>query len=256
MLRSVKEIIGYTMHAKDVEMGKVEDFYFDDQKWCVRYLVAKTGNWLNGRKVLIAPAAFEDKPDWGGKKFPLNLTKEQIKNSPDIDTDKPVSRQQEIDLSVYYNWPFYWRDNPLQAGSPVVTPEVVEVVAKEREKRASQQDPHLRSVREILNYEVETEAETADKRVGPVTDMVMDDCNWVLRYFAVDIGGWLPERAIILSPAWIKKVSWSDRKIYIELTKKTIKNSPPYDPSQPVNRAYEEILCDYYGRPKYWEEPG
>ena len=41
----------------DGEIGKVREFYFDDQHWAIRYLVADTENWLAGRQVLISPYA-------------------------------------------------------------------------------------------------------------------------------------------------------------------------------------------------------
>ena len=58
MLRSVKQLYGDKLAASDGEIGQVKDFYFDDQSWVVRYLVADTVSWLSGRKVLISPHAF------------------------------------------------------------------------------------------------------------------------------------------------------------------------------------------------------
>jgi hypothetical protein len=39
------------------------------------------------------------------KTLSVNLTQEKIKNSPDIETDKPVSEQQEELIRGYYSWP-------------------------------------------------------------------------------------------------------------------------------------------------------
>jgi hypothetical protein len=103
MKRSIKSLIGYTLHAADGEIGKVEEFYFDDQRWTIRYLIVRTGSWLLGRKVLISPQALGT-TDWDNRAFPTTLTKEQIRNSPDIDTDEPVSRQQEERLYAHYPW--------------------------------------------------------------------------------------------------------------------------------------------------------
>ena len=74
---------------------KYATHHFDDRQWVVRYLIVETGSWLASRKVLISPFAI-DHPDWTGKVLPVSITKEQVKNSPDIDTDKPVSRQNEV----------------------------------------------------------------------------------------------------------------------------------------------------------------
>ena len=86
MKRSVKSLLGYTMHATDGEIGTVEEFYFDDHTWTIRYLIVKTGSWLFGRKVLISPEALQT-TDWDMRQFPTNLSKEQIRNSPDIRMD-------------------------------------------------------------------------------------------------------------------------------------------------------------------------
>lgn len=107
MKRNIKSLIGFTIGATDGEIGKVTEFYFDDETWTIRYLIVETGSWLFGRKVLISPIALLT-PDWENKIFPINLTKEQIKNSPDIDTERPVSRQQELDMYAHYPWGTYW----------------------------------------------------------------------------------------------------------------------------------------------------
>lgn len=245
MLRSIKEIMGYTMKAKDGDIGKVSDFYFDDEKWTMRYMVADTGNWLTGRKVLISPAAFYDKPDWANREFPLVLNKDMIKNSPDVDTERPVSRQKELDLNVYYNWPLYWHANPIQPVVPTVAQEVIE---EERTRLAKEADSHLRSSREIFKYGIQAN----DGEIGHVADLIIDDENWAIRYFVVDTGSWLPGRKVLISPTWIKGVSWAESKVHVALLKDAIKESPSYNPAEPVNRTYEERLYDYYGRPKYW----
>ncbi len=107
MLRSTKDLQGYAIHATDGTIGHLKDFYFDDEMWIVRYLVVDTGKCLEGRKVLISPIAI-GQPNWEENVLPVTLTKEQVKNSPDIDTDKPVSRQHEIHYFGYYGYPFYW----------------------------------------------------------------------------------------------------------------------------------------------------
>ena len=107
MLRSINNLVGFTLGATDGEIGRVYSFLFDCGTWAVRYLVVDTGRWLPGRKVLISPKAL-DQPDWQDRIFRVHLTKEQIRDSPDIDTDKPVSRQREIELHQHYGWTPYW----------------------------------------------------------------------------------------------------------------------------------------------------
>jgi hypothetical protein len=107
MLRNVKDLRGYALRATDGVIGKVDDFYFDDEDWGIRYLVVETGTWLSGRKVLISPMSLGH-AGWMGRQLPVALTRRQVERSPDIDTRKPVSRQHEAEYSRYYGYPFYW----------------------------------------------------------------------------------------------------------------------------------------------------
>ena len=107
MLNKAKTLKGYTLDSLDGEIGKVKEFYFDDQHWTIRYLVADTGNWLTGRQVLISPYALVavNKEE---QHIAIDLTKKQIEDSPSLDSDKPVSRQFEEAYYGYYGWPMYW----------------------------------------------------------------------------------------------------------------------------------------------------
>ena len=107
MLRTMKDFEDYAIHATDGVIGHVKDFYFDDEAWVILYFVVETGGWLSSRKVLISPIAISH-PDWTDKVLPVSITKEQVKNSPDIDTDKPVSRQHEMRYLGYYDYSYYW----------------------------------------------------------------------------------------------------------------------------------------------------
>ena len=112
MLRSLKEVKGYKIRALDGELGSVRDLLFDDELWTIRYMVAATGPWLLGKRVLLGWPALET-PDWTSRLFPVNLTTEQVKESPSIDADAPVSRRREQELYVHYGWTPYWPAAPI-----------------------------------------------------------------------------------------------------------------------------------------------
>src|SRR4026207_33995 len=95
MLRSVNGLRGFTIGATDGDIGQVEAFYFDDTCFTIRHLVVCTGSWLSGRKVLVSPMALGD-IDWDNRGINAALTKAQVEKSPDIDTDRPVSREEEV----------------------------------------------------------------------------------------------------------------------------------------------------------------
>ena len=114
MLQSVNELKGQMIHASDGELGTVDQFLFDDESWTIRYLVVETSKLL-GRKVLISPISIVRKHKTDG--LTLSLTKDQIRNSPGIDTDKPVSRQHEAQYFNYYGYPYYWGGPGLWGGT-------------------------------------------------------------------------------------------------------------------------------------------
>ena len=107
MLRSLKELERYKVNATDGDLGSVANFLFDDEKWAIRYLVVKTGHFLEERRVLVSPISFR-KVDWAKGVFHLALTMDQIKGSPGLDADRPVSRQHERNYNDYYGYPYYW----------------------------------------------------------------------------------------------------------------------------------------------------
>jgi uncharacterized protein YrrD len=245
VLRSAAELKGWNIVATDGEIGEVYEFYFDDESWTIRYVVADVGSWLTGRRVLISPAAVSKiLPD--EKQIRVALTKEQVRNSPDVDTDKPFDRQQEINYLTYYGWPSYWGMSPAAAGAYA---DAVAAVASETISDTNGGgDPHLHRTREVTGYYIEAE----DGDIGHVEDFIFDDESWKIRYVKVDTANWLPGREVIISPQWIKSVDWFDSKLHIALTREGVRNSPEYHADQLINRDYETKLYEHYGRPKYW----
>lgn len=236
-LRSLDHLRGYRLDAADAKLGRVEDMLFLDSDWSIRYLVASTSA-LFGRRVLLFTGAFGT-PDWQTKTIPVKLTKEQIKSSPDVAFDKPVSQQSMVDLHRYYRWPVPWAAAP-EAGW---TMGAVRYDLSERKG-----DPHLRSAREVTGYSIQA----ADGPIGHVEDFIAETGNWAVRYAVIDTKNWLPGRKVLISPAWIDKVDWPNRSVHVGMTRKEIEKSPPFVPSEPINRAYEERLYDIYGRRAYW----
>lgn len=244
MKRSVNSLIGFTMGATDGEIGKVKEFYFDDETWTIRYLIVETGSWLFGRKVLISPIALLT-PDWENEIFPINLTKEQIKNSPDIDTEKPVSRQQEIEMYAHYPWGSYW-GNGFGAGTippPVSMYDVVLGGNENNINKKEQGDPHLRSTEKVTGYKINADY----GEIGNVEDFLIDDSSWKIDFIVVDTGNLLPGKKVLISPSWIKDINWDNSEVTINATVDSIKNSPEYDPSQSLTDEYAASLQKYYG---------
>jgi PRC-barrel domain len=87
VLHRAQKVIGAAIHAVDGEIGTVEDFYFEEDDWTVRYLLVDTGKWLSGKKVLLSPAAV--KGPWTMAEVPVTLTRDQVWQSPAFDGRHP-----------------------------------------------------------------------------------------------------------------------------------------------------------------------
>jgi len=262
MIRGLRDLFGAGLHATDGAIGKVHDFYFDDQEWKVRYLVADTGGWLTGRLVLISTAALGT-PDWAGRSFPVSLTRRQIEESPGTEEHLPVNRQMEEALARHYNWPTYWGGGLFAAGAAGLYPELVvgddapetppEARTRAEEAAAPAEDAadrRLRSLRDVAGYAIGA----TDGPVGKVEDALADDAAWSIRYFVVDTNKWLPSKEVLFSPGWTREVSWEDHCVYVDLTKEQIKAAPAYERDTEITREYEERLFAHYGRAPYWRE--
>lgn len=252
MLRAVEELKGSAIAASDGEIGKVVDFYFDDEKWTVRYLVADTGGWLTGRQVLISPVSIS-KLEWYAHKIDVDLTKEQVEKSPGIDEDRPVSRQHEADYFAYYNYPYYWTGPYIWGPAPLPRQAPTSPPAETQSREALEMihagdDVHLRSVGEVIGYDIGAK----DGPVGHVENLVVDDQSWTIRYIIVDTRNWLPGKKVLVSPEWISSISWPESRVQVDLSRDAIKSCPEYDPYKPIERAYEERVYRHYGRPNYW----
>jgi hypothetical protein len=106
----------------------------------------------------------------------------------------------------------------------------------------------LRSIKEMLSYSILA----TDGEIGTVSDVLVADADLKLRYLVIDTGTWLPGRKVLLSTAWLSSVEPSRNTVVVNIEKKRIKEAPPYDPDEVINREYEERLHDHYGYPYYW----
>lgn len=249
MLRSLKNLEDYHVAATDGDIGSVSDFYFDDHHWTIRYLVVETGGFWDGpARVLISPVAFGE-AQWDTHKFHLRLTREKVKNSPMLPMDAPLSRQYEQTYFQYYNWPTYWGYGGIWGdwGTPGI------LGSKTRtsfEADLIEEDPHLKRLQDVVGCTIQG----SDEEIGHVQDFIVDDTTWAIRYVVINTRKWWSGKSVILAPHWIGKISGKDDKVFVNLPREVIKNSPGWSPDQPVNREYEARLFDYYGRPAYWTD--
>ena len=236
MLWDASVLEGYAIDANDGRIGSVSDFLFEDTNWIVRWLVADTGNWLSDRKVLL-PLSALGKPDPSLRQFPVELTMQQVKDSPDIDTDRPVSRQHETHIYRHYGWDPYWGSSgfPMGGGMPL------DAVGGDTQQ--AEGDPHLRSAEAVTGYHVHA----TDGEIGHVEDFLVEDSDWSIRYIKVDTRNWWPGSKVLISPRSVRSIDRTNRLVHLDVDRRKVKNSPPYDPATTVDGAYEETFLTYYG---------
>jgi hypothetical protein len=265
MLRSMQDLENYAIRATDGIIGHVKDLYFDDGSWVVRYLVIETGRWLASRKVLISPMAI-GQPDWIGKVLPASITKQQVKMSPDIDTNKPVSRQHERQYLEYYGFPSYWDGGGLwgpgaypaemlSIGYGGVSPGYALRMAETNRAEAENHsvgdgDPHLRSCKALTSYRIEA----TDGGVGHVQGLLVDEETWAIRDLVVETSSWWLGHQVIIAPQSIRDINWLDSTVSIALNRQAVKDAPPYESASPPNRNQETARYQHHGRTRYWAD--
>jgi len=253
MLCSIQQLDGFQLAASDGVIGHARELYFDDEQWVVRHVVADTGGWLSVRKVLISPHAIV-RIDAARRQLDVALSRRQIQDAPGIDTDRPVTRQQEIPYYDHYGYPYYWAGSGLwgvealpQAGEPLLgsqrgaglPDEVAEAIAVAERAAA---DGHLRSSAEVIGYDVEA----SDGAIGHIADFLFDDRSWQIRYAVVDTRHWLPGRRVLVPPRSIINMDWNKRRAHFQLTRATVEASPPYRHGTAPTREYEASVQRHY----------
>jgi hypothetical protein len=240
MLHVIKDLERLKIDTVNEDIGYVYDFYFDDVSWITRYIVVDTGNWLTGKKVLVSPYSIK-KPNFLENKISTDLSKKQIKNSPDVSLEEPVSRQFEQMLSEYYGWPAYWSmDASMQAMAARYNSDDAKAL------KLGKDDPHLRSVREVRNYTINA----IDGEIGVVDSFIIDDQNWIIKYLVIDTRKWLHwlpgGKDVLIAPEWIENIKWNRSTVNVALDKETIENGPEFTSAKEIDEKFENKLYNCY----------
>lgn len=231
MLQDLKKLLGRKLHAADGDLGHVDDFYFDDASWTLRYLVADTGPWLSGRKVLLSHHAFT--PQAFGRAaadapaLSVNLTRKQIEDCPPVETHQPVSRQYEVDYHRYYGWPEYWESGAM-SGMAIFPTMSSPPIPDDRPHLRD--DIHLRSAKAVTGYAIQA----TDGAIGSVVGFMIDGRTWKIRELVVETGHWYAGKKILLLPGNVTRVSYEDSAVFVDLTRADIAQTTVNDVAQPA----------------------
>jgi hypothetical protein len=246
MFKHVKSLQGYKLKAIDGQIGKIDDFYFDEKYWTIRYLVDNSGGWLKNRQLLVSPYAVGEVSQ-SDHQITIKLTKQQIVDSPPLAENHPVSKDFERDYHNYYGWPAYWYGSSMWGADPFLNPNPS--IWKESLKFESW-DSHLRSTNNTNYFSVHS----TDGKIGSVRDFLVTDSTWTIRYLVVDAQKWWPGNYLLISPQWLYSSNWDESKFIVNLSREQIKTSPPYFDDIQLTREYEAELYKHYNRNGYWDD--
>ena len=244
---------GYAIAATDGRIGTVRDLLFDDRTWKVRWAVVDTGTWLAGRKVLVHPSAV-DRADHEHKELAVQLTRQQVENSPSILEDEPVSMQMESHLHEYYGWDPLWGGSYFGAGAinaPVSASQYFgsRVLREETEPSVlpTEGDQHLCSAAALSRCHIHA----TDGTIGHVENVLIDDADWCIHYLIVDTKNWWPGKRVLVSPYAVRSLNWLDRTVELDVTREKVRTSPAWDPLVIIDQYYQKRLHRHYGWPGY-----
>jgi hypothetical protein len=250
MLWNASAIHKYAVEATDGPIGTVSDFLFDDAHWRVRWLVVDTGEWLTGGKVMV-PTSSLGHPDPAEQAFPVKLTRQQVEDSLRVGADHLVSRKDENGLYEHYGLSPYWGASYLggyraQWGStpfPVAGSEDHnrEVADAERDRF----NPSLRSFELLTGYHIESR----DGDIGHVEDFLVEDADWSIRFLVIDTRNWWPGKRVLISPGSVLEIDWQGRMVTLDADRQKVKDSPAYDPSVIIDKAFDRQFHSHYGLP-------
>jgi hypothetical protein len=224
MLRSIKQLYGDKLGALDGEIGQVKDFYFDDEKWGVRFVVADTGSWLAGRMVLLSPRSL-GRIAPSGKILHVNQTRKQIEDGPSIASHTPVSRQYEEAYHRYFGWPYYWQGTALWGMSSVPVMELRSTPpANASGLQLDHPDAHLRSTLAVNGYHLQA----SDGILGHVCDFMIDDETWALGQLVIKTGHRLSGKEVRVPTSKVARISYEDSIVFVNLTRDAVEQSPTH----------------------------
>ncbi len=266
MFIQAKTLESFSMNATDGELGSIADLYFESNTFTLRYFVGDTRTWFFGGKVLLSPESVTS-IEQEKERIDVNLTKDQIKDSPKPSSHEPVSRQYEAELRDHYGWRHYW-GAPIGGASagmgspgsypaapgmmipyPIANPNVSRTEDEQDAMTQQTEQNSLQSINDLRGYKIHVK----NGEVGKALDFMLNEHDWTINYIIVDVGGTFTREPVPLAAEWITDISWQDKTITVNVDKELIESAPDYEIHEPFTREDESRLYAHYGRDVYWE---
>ena len=253
MLLSLKELAGFSIQAQDGEIGKVNDFYFDDHEWVVRHLIDKTGFGLLGKQTLITPDVIE-MIDLDERRLTISLIREQVENSPSRSEEKPLAR--DMAKKVADDNLFRRQVSGDQSGDEtsfaVALSAQPKIIPFKREMRQDlvPDGPNLHSSNDVMGYQISTN----NGQLGHIVDMMIDDETWAIQYLVVGSKKELDDKRILISPEHVDWISWKQKSVSVSLDKEKIQECPNFNLAMPILNDRKDLLYEQFECVHLWDQ--
>ncbi|MDQ8201768.1 PRC-barrel domain-containing protein [Pelagicoccus sp. SDUM812003] len=252
MLRSVKDLIGYTLIATDGKVGKVKDILFGDRSWAIRQLVIDVHRGFNinmrylseptqedeaGDCVLMRPEQFEA-PGIGAdrRSLPTGLTQEEVRNCPKAFERPSVEEEYETEFQHYFRHGIYDE-------RPKVIPQTDQVVGYRPPPSAYEHSVeelrehvrhikdiathHLHSASKVMNYSIRNQ----NGAIGVVDDIIVDLQDWEIVHLVLHNGNQLLPKRYLIPIDKIKRIDWSKAAFLTDMGRKELSQLRRYVPN-------------------------
>jgi hypothetical protein len=210
MLIAAKKMYGIPLEGADGRVGTLSDILFDDNSWRLRHLVVNLDRWFLGQQVLLDPNVIE-RMEWSDRKMLVHLTKEQARQSPNVDTDLPVARREIQEAAHLLVWEAYWTS-------------VLDTLPE------MEGDPHLRSTKMLTGLHLHC----TDGQLGHVVDFLIDDQQWSVGELLVDTRNWWPGKRVLIEPSLVERIDWVEREIWLSLPRGQVEDRPAFEYDTPI----------------------
>jgi len=235
MLRNASALKGYSITANDGSLGAVSDLLFDDASWTIRWLAVDTGKFMSGRKLLLPPGTVE-LLDHDARDLKVSLSVMQLRNSPEIDSDLPVSPHMEKELRDFY-------DSNSCRGFGDAQPRPATASQWRPEYPAESIEPgNLRSISAVMGYQIGT----IDGEIGHVEDLLVQDKKWRVDYLVIDTQNWWSRKRVLVSPRSVQEIDWPEKTVELKMPRQAVRDSPLYEALVTIDPSYAGQYNGHY----------
>lgn len=282
MFTNASNLLGYSIIGIDGYIGPLVDLYIDDWQWIIRYLVVEISEPQESVKYLISPFSV-GKVNFDSKEISVALTLSKIKNSPEYNTNIPISRQYELALRRYYEWPIYWeqssfRDPPPaglvendllnmdEVGRPIeeqpLTPDTEDILSDTSESSVPDEPDDQEIIEaefglpeEEVQFSTELRSfvelkgyriQTTDSDNSALENLILDDSDWDSRYLVINLHNSHENELVLLTLHFIQQINWGNNRIFVSLSQEQLQNAPVFSPPFQITTDFEKKVYNYY----------